>query len=193
MEIDNLIEAEVLKAIRKYLDDPSLTDFEKLDHILLASGKLVDVQRTIHKFSIPIAVHIIKQIMYPNLYDWSDEIADNFLNEFVTLEYKTKKWHQISKEFLLKEMQNSRVDQKGNKLFRRAKKEVEKGAKRKGNKKPEIQNNISIDQFIIVWDSFCECISEKLDHDKDFEKKDVRTCIEQAAKKSRLDIEFLWR
>ncbi len=40
--------------------------------------------------------------------------------------------------------------------------------------------------------SVCRCITEKLDHDKDFKKEDVRACIEQAVKQVGFKVEFRW-
>lgn len=192
MEVDEIIEQKVLNIIRKHLDDPNLTNFEKLDKVLLTGGSLDRARGIIINMCSPIAIHIIKQITYPSVNDWSKEIANKFLNEYVQLEYKTKKWHLISRQFLLKEMVNSRIVQKINKFFRQANRDVEEGAKRKGNKVPEIENPISSKEFKKVWKSFCECISGKLDHDKDFEKEDVRSCLEYAVKEAGLKIKFIW-
>lgn len=191
--MEKVIATEILKSIREHLNNPDLSDEEKLDYITFeAMTKLARLRQQAAYPIEPLCLHVAKQVQFPKLEDWSKEMARNHLNNInkyiLKIRDKKRNIDFISEEFT-EEIENSL---QAKRVLKSAIKEVQENAIKKGLKIPEVQE-ITEEQFMKIWEAFYTLIIPNLGTEDDFEKEDVRKYLEQAVKQAGLSIEFQWR
>lgn len=192
--MQKVIATEILKSIRKHLDNPDLSDEEKLDYITFEAGTELNrlQQKAAYKIE-NLCLHLAKQIQFPTWEDWSREMARNYLNSINKPLRRIKK-KNFKIDFIKQDFRSELENEfEAREVLEKAVEEVKEGAYKRGLSIPKIQNRIKEDKFLKVWEYFYTCLIPELGKEKTFQKKDVRTCIEQALNKAGLKIEFLWR
>ena len=190
--MEKIIATEILNSIRKHLNNHELSDEEKLDYIICESmtKKLKLMQQAASPIE-PLSIHIAKQLIFSSINDWSKEIARNYINRInrylSKIKRKKYKIEFIKEDFDLDDI----IDAK--EIIQWAVEEVQDRAKKRKIKIPEIENHITPEQFMKIWEAFYISLLPNLGTDKDFTKEDVQNYIEYAVKKVGLRIKFIWK